>query len=178
MDSPRSSIDGCIEACERMRSLVRALPDEAYTQGIPGHSPLGAHARHCVDHFRCFLRGLPRVKIDYDERDRDPAIERSRPALEAALEEIEGRLRAIPPESLLDPLLVVHAASSRALRPAPSLSTVYRELLFLSSHTIHHVALMRVLSSLAGHGIDAALGEAYSTSAYSEARLPENGRPD
>src|SRR5689334_3085768 len=60
--------------------LVSHLDDIAYTASPRGMAPhrAGAHLRHILEFYQCFLQGLGDSHIDYDARRRDPLIERSR----------------------------------------------------------------------------------------------------
>lgn len=41
----------------------------------PGQASIGAHVRHSLNLFACFLRGLPDAVIDYDDRSREARLE-------------------------------------------------------------------------------------------------------
>src|SRR5438874_9884540 len=70
--------------------LVGSLDDAAYSTTPRGLAPhrAGAHLRHILDFYRCFLEGLEFSHIDYDVRRRDDTIEYSREAASAAIRTI------------------------------------------------------------------------------------------
>src|SRR6516165_2833607 len=60
--------------------LLDRLDDKVYSNTAPGFTPhrAGAHLRHVLEFYQCFLDGLDSSHIDYDSRRRDESIERSR----------------------------------------------------------------------------------------------------
>src|SRR6059058_2814236 len=74
--------------------LVGRLDDTAYATTPRGLAPhrAGAHLRHILEFYRCFLEGLESSHIDYNARRRDETIEYSRDAASAA---IRSNIRAL-----------------------------------------------------------------------------------
>ena len=145
--------------------LLSSLDADLYAARDGGRSPIGAHVRHCVDYYRCLLRGLDSGRVDYDARERDPALESDVSAAVRALREIADRVSAIPPGDYARTLEV--KVDTTAESPfAWNLSTLGRELRFLVSHTVHHYALIGML--LRERGIDPGgdFGVAPSTRVY------------
>ncbi len=147
--------------------LLDSLAAEAYASSTDGRSAVGAHLRHCIDYYRCFLRGLENGRIDYDARERDPRIESEPEVAKAALLEIAARLDGLAPAAL------ERAAEIRVDTPANApeemawcRSTFARELRFLNSHTVHHYALIALLLRQRGIEVSADLGVAPSTLEY------------
>lgn len=161
------AIQGCLDVCRRCAALVAAIASGG-ASAAPAYPAVGPHLRHCVDHFTALLRDLPAGPVDYDARDRDPTLETDPARLLAALDDIARHLAAIPVADLPRRLAIIQLAASGAAPHAVD-STLERELVFLSSHTIHHLALMIQLA--AGHGITlpGELGVAFSTAAHREA---------
>src|SRR5215469_5697738 len=60
--------------------LLERLDDTVYSATAPGFAPhrAGAHLRHVLEFYQCFLDGLESSHIDYDARRRDESVERSR----------------------------------------------------------------------------------------------------
>jgi len=161
MAGSASAIAGCLEACARCRVLVEAVTGsrpEAY-RGI------GPHLRHCLDHFTCFFRGEPGATVDYDARDRDERLERDPSHFLAALESVESRLRSLETAGVGRALSVRQEAASGGRMRTVS-STVERELMFLSSHTIHHIEIMSQIAARAGVEVPDGLGIAFSTESH------------
>jgi hypothetical protein len=121
--------------------------------------------RHCLDHFRCLLRGVDQGLIDYDARERDVDLERDRQKIGDALREVVEALNQLPSTVTRQRVRVRQTAAPGSM-PTVCDSTVERELMFVSGHTIHHLALMDQIARKAGITIDERLTLAYSTSAY------------
>ncbi len=149
-------------------AAIAQVGPRLYAEGPPGGgAPIGAQFRHVLDHYRCFLAGLPVGRIDYDARERDPAVEIEPVRAVAAAEQLIQGLGALSAEQLERPLLVNAAMGSDPDDPvdwAPS--TGRRELGFLLSHTVHHYSLIGLLARQAGIEIDQEFGVAPSTLAY------------
>ncbi len=154
----------CADLLEQARDLVLKLDGDAFVRGGPaGGASVGAHVRHCLDAFESLFAGLARGVVDYDDRRRDPQIERE-PL--AALERIEA-LRAV----LLDE--VAHAvdaplgvrADEPELPPDAGFvaSSLARELRALASHSVHHFAVVALQLRVAGIAVEPEFGVAKST---------------
>lgn len=158
------SVTGCLEACRRCEAVVAAVIE----QDPSAYPAVGPHLRHCVDHFRLLVDGWRSGSVDYDARPRDRRLERDPQEVRDALASIAGSLRAIRSSDLARELLVSQSAAPG--RPAsPSRSRLERELVFLSGHTIHHIAIMVLAAREAGVNVPARLAVAYSTEAHSDA---------
>lgn len=125
---------------------------------------IGAHLRHCIDCYQCFLDGRESGRIDYDARRRSPGLEHD-PAIAAAaiLDLIEGlgALEEASPDEAIE--VKVDAAAWKGSRLGWSRSSLGRELQFLLSHTVHHYALIAMLVKNEGHDLDPTFGVAPST---------------
>lgn len=158
-------IQGCLEACERCCNVLDAITEEMFAGHRPDHQPIGAHLRHALDHMICFDRGLSEGIVDYDSRDRDAAVESDPTLFRTLLHDLMDSLRSIPAARLGDVIQVRQTASLDS-EPLTLNSTVERELVFLSSHTIHHLALVVQFCREEGVHLPGETELAYSTSAY------------
>jgi len=154
--------------------LLERIDDHVYATAPVGMAPhrAGGHLRHIVDFYRAFLDGLAEHRIDYDARRRDTRVERSREAAAAAIRWI---IRELEANAVLRAAARVWVLMEDA-GDAPDAyleSSVVRELQVLSSHTIHHFALIAV--TLRGHGVemDADFGMAPSTLRFLAAKAAE-----
>lgn len=132
------------------RELVGRLADGQYRASAPGgRGGVGAHLRHALDHYDCFLAGVAAGTIDYDQRERDPEVELRR---ERALERLalaEAGLLRLRPFAAEHEVTVRLDSGERGGR-CESRSTLARELQFLVSHTLHHFALVAFVLRLQG----------------------------
>jgi hypothetical protein len=156
-------VSGCLEACRRCEAVVAAVVE----QDPAAFQTVGPHLRHCIDHFRLLLDGWRSGAVDYDARPREPRLERDPRAVCEALDGIAGSLAAIRSDDLAHPLTVTQSAAP-GRPPLSSPSRLERELVFLSSHTIHHIAVMVLAARAAGVVIPPRLAVAFSTEAHRE----------
>lgn len=163
MASHDDALSGCLEVCRRCRELVGAVT--VADRDGSAYLRLGPHLRHCLDHMTALLRGLDAGIFDYDARDRDPRIERDPERFLTALADAEAGLRRLAGHDLSRPVEVLQMPAPDAHLTGVA-STLSRELVFLSSHTIHHLALMIQLARSMGLEVRDDLGVAFSTAAH------------
>lgn len=163
---------GCLEAGARCLSVASMLSPETYVAMAAGHSPIGAHLRHCYDHFETLLWGLERGEIDYDSRNRDPRVEACPDYFQ---EKLHSRLAQIATfdETALDEAVSIRALVAPDAPPVRFMSTLSRELVYLTSHTIHHLAIIKLTAEQLGIELPDGFGVAYSTAAYWKQASPE-----
>jgi uncharacterized damage-inducible protein DinB len=144
--------------------VVDCLGSENYAKAVPGHSSVGAHMRHCLDHFFCFFKGWDAGSpINYDARQRNPGLQNDPEAARAAIHDIVARLEELADQDPRQPL-TVQQTPAKDEEPVSLQTTLERELVFLSAHSIHHLALMRLLIEMLDTAKDVGdLGVAYST---------------
>jgi uncharacterized damage-inducible protein DinB len=157
-------VAGCLEACRRCGAVVDAIVD----QDASAFPSVGPHLRHCIDHFRLLLDGWESGSVDYDARPRDSRLETDPRAVRDALDAIAGSLAAIDPGDLVREVKVTQSAAP-GRPPLASPSRLERELVFLSGHTIHHIAIMLLAARAVGVEVPSWLAIAYSTEAHREA---------
>lgn len=145
--------------------LLDAVDAETYAATESGRASIGAHLRHCIDFYNCFLHGLETGRVDYDARCRDAAVETDRRAAARVLAEIVDRMAALGPADF-GRVLEVKADTPEGAPFAWSRSSLARELQFLTSHTVHHFALIALLMRQRGHDPGDEFGVAPSTLAY------------
>jgi len=141
-------------------TLLRRLHDDVYTRCLSPvfGSSIGAHIRHNLDHYACFLAGLPGGRIDYTARPRNTRIETERAV---ALDEFARVCRAFEAMNGFHGSLQVRSESTPDSAPAPS--SMARELEFLLSHTVHHYAIVAILCRLQDIAVEDGFGVAPST---------------
>lgn len=158
--SAEPAVDGCLAACMRSLDLVDQFERAGGTYAL-----IGPHLRHCHDHHICFLRGLRSGVIEYDARDRDVRVETDPDYYREVTRRVMDQLAAIPPLELSNPIKVSQTPGPDAVTLTVE-STVERELLFLSGHTIHHLAIITQIAKEQGFALSQELSVAFSTAAY------------
>jgi len=161
--------------------LLGHMEDAIYTQSPPGFAPhrVGGHLRHILEFYECFLDGIESRYIDYDARKRDESIEASRRVAMARIRAIIERLENTPAIGG-DSVLWVRMEDSRdGLVSDPFLpSSPGRELQVLSSHTIHHFALIAMTLTAHGASVDRDFGMAPSTLRYAASKRTQHSTPE
>ena len=169
-------IDTNVRWLRQALRLVGSLDDAAYCTTPRGLAPhrAGAHLRHILEFYRCFLDSLGSFHIDYDARRRDETMEYSRDAASAAIQSIIRTLetsRDLYQESTI--WVRMEDADSHAVRERFMESSISRELQVISSHTVHHFALIAITLRMHGVEIDSDFGMAPSTLRYLASKTAE-----
>jgi uncharacterized damage-inducible protein DinB len=158
-----------VEWLRQAESLLGQLTDGEYTARPKraGGQNVGGHLRHIVEFYECFLNGLPSARIDYDSRKRDLTLETCR---REALRRIDMLISRLEGDSLERADLIIRVRMEDAAEPCIAepylISSVARELQFLSSHTIHHFALIAAVLRVLGVAVAPSFGVAPSTLRY------------
>ena len=163
-----AALRGCIDACDRCVRVIDAVSPDVYAGALPGRYPIGSHLRHVIEHFQCFLEGVGEGLVDYDARARDESLERSLDEFRSKLRDVRAALIGMD-ESILRRAIRIRQTASLDANAEIYDSTTERELVFLSSHTIHHLAL--VVHLCREHDVDLPedISLAFSTAAHQQA---------
>ncbi|SFU44249.1 DinB family protein [Halomonas korlensis] len=161
---PSGLIEENLLALAHLRGMLDDLAPDTYRQafGDYGRHTLGKHVRHIIDHYDALLDGLEKGDqvIDYEQRRRDEALERWPQQAARHLAGIEARLSSMVSGRSLDALTLGYHLGEDILSVSSSLA---RELAFLTSHTIHHMAIIALLAQQAGIQLPEAFGVHPST---------------
>jgi uncharacterized damage-inducible protein DinB len=144
---------------EQGLALLAELSNDDFAAISPLGASVGGHFRHILDFYACFLKGISASTIDYDQRERDSGVESSRELCLQAARTLLAGLQALS-LSAETALRVKAEASAPALF---AISSVERELQFLSAHTVHHFALISYVLTERGLKVPAGFGMAPST---------------
>ena len=136
-------VESLCDSLRATRELCGRLDRTAWEEPAPGlpNSTPGRHVRHILDHVRALLDAIEHATpLRYYQRERGGLVERAPENAIAVIDQLLARLTARPPE-LERALVVCDQIEDREYETA---STVARELLFVSSHTSHHHAFLRL----------------------------------
>ncbi len=143
-----------ISLLEQTSALVKQLD--------PAHYPsVGPHFRHVIDHYALFLSGVTDGSIDYDQRQRDAESEACCDRLLARIDKTISQLGDVDPTT--SAAVEVKCATCTAFGGKKESSTIGRELMFLHSHAVHHLAMISLKLENAGVKVDPTVGLAPST---------------
>lgn len=160
----RALIDVNIRWLREALTLIAKLEDASYSTA-PGQlvpHGAGAHFRHISDFYRCFISGLESLHVDYDDRQRDRAIEQNRAAACTAIRSVIRFFEtsdSLREESTIW-VRMEDADTFRVQGGGFMESSISRELQVLRSHTIHHFALIAVTLRIEGIELDPQFGVA------------------
>ncbi|MGE3952577.1 MAG: hypothetical protein AB7F88_14825 [Pyrinomonadaceae bacterium] len=159
IESQRKLLEGICDEFDRAIVLIESLEDEAYAGTLSDKGSTGAHFRHNMDIVSNLLEGLEAGSIDYESRDRDERVEKSRQFAVERIEQLISRLKKLP-SAVLETMIAVRSE----IDPGVShLSSVARELEFIHSHTVHHHAMIAEKLRLSGVDVPSDFGVAPST---------------
>lgn len=164
-------VDENVQALEQLATLLERTPAPTYHRlvGSRQTQSLGKHVRHILEHYQTLIEApefsselsselspAPTLEpspstasLDYEHRQREATLENNPVQARQRLHELQAGLKALsttPYDTLLTLRYPVeepgHAPPVNAL-PLPS--SLGRELAFLTSHSIHHMALLSLL---------------------------------
>jgi len=149
-----------IDALEEGATLLALLKPEQYTQGYKPafHSTIGAHFRHVLEHYRCFIKQLDCRRFCYDSRERDQLLECDYAYAKQTIDDLSAALLSLESRDLDQSCELLDQQTTEAVA-----STLYRELLFLQSHTMHHYAIIGAMTRTFGAQPDEDFGVAIAT---------------
>lgn len=145
--------------------LLESLSQNEFiaANAIGNGASIGAHYRHCMDHFRQLFAGLGSGTVDYDARTREFLLETDRLAAIATTKTLRATARDLRKLSEEDPLEVRCGVTYGEEEAGSASSTLGREMMFCISHAIHHYALIAILLRSAQRDVPEGFGVAPST---------------
>ncbi len=134
-------------------------------QEVRAYEAVGPQLRHCLDHFLCLLRGAVSGVVDYDARDRDRRLEEDPQYFLTIMDSVVQQLQSMDP-AVLRRTLSLRQEVAPGGQSGQVDTNMERELAFLSSHTIHHIAIVSLLAEARGVEVPPGLGVAFSTATF------------
>ena len=141
-------IESQLKIIEQGISYLESVSKEDYTTIISPNfiSSAGAHMRHIIDHYQAIISGLENDLIDYDIRKRGSNFELSPRLAIEKLNEIANWIELVT-EDDLNKLITLATELSVSRQNIQHVQTsVARELVFASSHAVHHYAMIAQIS--------------------------------
>lgn len=157
-------IQSNVEALEEGCQLLSILDPGQYTQALKPtfQSTIGAHFRHAMEHYLCFIEQLPDGVISYDQRCRDQQLEEDISYARQVLQDICSKLGGFyGKQADIGQLEINDQPLTGSI-----VTTVERELLFLLSHTVHHYAIIGAMARGLGKAPQSDFGVAIATQTY------------
>ena len=156
--------DDQIALLQQCLRLINQLTPEQYTHtNAPLYnSGIGPHLRHCIEHYQSFCNAWSSGQINYDHRARSGDIESTPSAATDAIYSIIDALQKLQKDDLDQGIKTCMDCGTTGEENF-SLSSVRRELQFLTSHTVHHYALIAMILHHQGITPEKGFGIAPST---------------
>lgn len=164
-NSVHPTIAGCIHTLDSCIRAVERIPEDVFCQRDDTHESIGAHLRHCIEHVQCFIAGLPEGIVNYDLRERDLTLETCPKTFMNTCRSLIRQLQELQIEDI-DAPLNVRQLPAPELDPMDVKSSIARELIFLSSHIIHHISVIQIYCRDANIELPEGINLAFSTAAY------------
>lgn len=160
--------DIALQALEYLEQISETHYQTKATPHFSG-SP-GQHMRHVLDHYHAVIEGVDCGLVDYNRRRRNSAVERD---LRQARDQWQTLKMQLADIQQYDEKLPVEVESEVSLFDTHServRSTLGRELMFVSSHAIHHFSLLAVMASVTGLTVPKNFGIAPATLSFDRIR--------
>jgi len=159
----------------QVEELIVALTEEQYQRQHPelGSNSLGEHIRHLIEHYEVFLASSG--DVDYDRRQRNPEPQRSIAMARQRLDELGDELERLgggSGQADTPMTLRYHPDDGHDSGELGIGTTMARELAFVASHTVHHMALIRMLAMRMGVEPSAEFGVARATRLQQSGPMP------
>ena len=156
-----------LQILQQLETGLKTLSQQQYTHCLDENtSSIGGHARHIVEFYQAlfkFLKGSTEDVLCYDKRQRNQLLETSKDAVLHEVRNLKVRLVECPDE----PVDIHMASIINPNQPMITMrSTLQRELFYLLDHTIHHMALIKMLAERQAVAFERGFGLAQSTKDY------------
>jgi len=149
-----------------LAGLVDQLSKPAYTAASDPlyGSSIGQQVRHVIEHGEAAIAAAA-GEVDYHSRTRDPDTERDPATASHRLTRLMRDLRELGKDGVADGAVQVRHAvdTEKGTEETAFPSSIGRELMFLQSHTIHHMAVIGIMAHLHGVEVPHGFGVAPST---------------
>lgn len=157
---------------QQAQHLVERLQDAAAPSFRYGQA-VGPHLRHIMEHYTALLDALAQADpvVHYDARGRDMRVQNEATAALDLLRDLQARWSTLAHQcgatsALGQALHTCLQAGACGEHSVVVPTTLGRELLFLSSHTVHHFALVAQYCRAAGVEPEQDFGKAPATRAF------------
>jgi len=157
-----------IKILQQAVDLLGAITSQDFQRVMQPHmtGSIGQHLRHVIDHYIALENGFETGLVDYDQRNRDANIEVSVNAARETIQAVQVWLGTLSESDLTKSVQVRSeiSLSERIVEDCPS--TLAREIMFVSSHAVHHFSLISIIRSLQGQPVPEFFGYAPATISY------------
>ncbi len=156
-----------IQYLNDLKAFLVDLEDAIFINQPKGHAftgTIGSHTRHVIEFYKQLLKAEENSNIDYDSRERNSEIETDKATALQIIDSIISHFQS----STFDFSLNYTVTSNHTVYS----SSLGRELTYLAEHTVHHLALIRMIAEAAGYEFNKAekFGIAESTQRFRQSQ--------
>lgn len=139
-------------------TILSALSENDYNASPSGpfSSTIGEHFRHILDHYHALMLGFEAAHVDYNQRSRHSRVEKEKDLASAQWQQVADWLNGLGADDYNKSLKVITEHNE-------VMSTVGRELSFVSSHAVHHFAFIKQLAAFFSISLPKDVGVAPAT---------------
>ncbi|MEO6669569.1 MAG: hypothetical protein ABIN36_08860 [Ferruginibacter sp.] len=151
------------EQLKSLEELLLVLDDDQYNQKIDylGNASIGGHSRHIIELLKCACNGYQYGVVDYFNRTRNLSIETDRSIAIHELCILKTKMVQADKQMGL-----ITDCDEKSFGNIVN-TTYFREIVYNTEHTIHHLALIKVaLREMKLELAGGDFGLAYSTAKY------------
>lgn len=154
--------DACIENLQVLKRILQRLDDTQYDAPLEvlSNSTIGQHVRHVLEFYLCLLNSVESGTVNYDNRQRDLALQSH---VQNGVNTIEHLIHRLNTNRTNLPLTLEGDHGIKSPVPFSVNSNVQRELAFNLEHAIHHQALINIGLNQLGQRIESGFGVGPST---------------
>jgi len=147
--------------------IVQQVQPEHYCQikDWPGQPSVGKHVRHVLDHYQQLQLAADSKQLDYRLRMRDQGAQSDPLKAQHWIERLQSWLHTIQADELDKQLNYQFAEGN-------TYTSLQRELDFVASHAVHHLALIHALMEPLGYDWPMEAGVHSSTQEYQQQCAP------
>ena len=135
------------KSLEELENILLAVSQKDY---VLGHrSSMGSHMRHCLEYIEEFIKGVPLGVINYDKRKRQRLLETSPQKAFQKISSFKKELKSLENSLFLKKDTVFSLdfilTKGEGYETFSCKTGLERELLFITQHTLHHLAILEFI---------------------------------
>lgn len=161
-------IIGCTEVLKQAENFLQSSTEESYNIIIEPYfiSSCGEHMRHILDHFVAIMNMHKLGEIDYDKRQRGSNIETDISKALSQIADINNWISTLKLSELEKKHIMKTEVSVNSKACSTVSTTLGRELIFASSHAIHHFSIISIIMKMQNFEMKDDFGIAPATASY------------
>lgn len=161
-------VKGNLETLAQAKDILNVISDTVY-QHIPApyaQSSIGQHFRHIIDNYLALQQGVEINHVDYNWRRRGAQVESCPQTARDELDAITNWLTQINEKTIEEKLTLVSEVCLEQTQSDFATSSLQRELIFVASHAIHHIAIISMCMKLQDVTVPNHIGLAPATASF------------